>query len=510
MNNSEKSYNEIPYISKPYRQTHPSYLKAICSLNNIETANFETANILEIGCSFGGNIIPIAQHNPNVNIIGIDLSSVQITEGQKIIKRMGLTNIQLLHQNILDYDIPNNYFDYIICHGVYSWVPEIVRNAILSAINKGLSNKGVAIVSYNTYPGWKMKEIYRDAMVYHSHKIEDPMIKCHYAIEMLDFLKENINPSSPSGVAIAKDYQDIKNASFYYFMHEYLENDNQPFYFHEFIDAINKYDLTYIMDADIGLNFSYPNSPSKNILKQIETETQGNIIKEQLKDFISNRQFRRSIICKNTASFADKIDYSNNIQIELFKNIYLTDMLLQSNVAENELLEFIVSELKLSETRTIQLKTLLDKWQKQKKDFNTQDFFSTILNLIIQNSLPIMSHEIKGYKKIDKCPKIAKSTRELIKYINEKTPSPILFTNAEHLAVELNIIDFEILPLLNGTNTIEKLYKQILQAVNEERIIIKDKEDKNLKNSDALQNAIKEHVDTALNKMMMHGFLEQP
>ena len=55
---------------------------------------------------------------------GIDLFSVQIEEGNKIINFLGLENIKLIHQNVLEFDEKLGKFDYIICHGVFSWVNE--------------------------------------------------------------------------------------------------------------------------------------------------------------------------------------------------------------------------------------------------------------------------------------------------------------------------------------------------------------------------------------------------
>ena len=102
-----------------------------------------------------------------VNIVGIDLSKVQIDAGLANIKALGLKNIELKHCSITDIDESFGKFDYIICHGVFSWVPEFVREKILEISNKNLIENGIAYISYNTLPGWNMVRTIREMMAYH-------------------------------------------------------------------------------------------------------------------------------------------------------------------------------------------------------------------------------------------------------------------------------------------------------------------------------------------------------
>lgn len=93
-------------------------------------------------------------HYPNVEVIGIDYSSVQVEQGQQLIKSLKLEDrVQLICQSITDIDKDIGLFDYIICHGVYSWVPTEVQDAIITTIQNHLTLNGVAYVSYNVYPG---------------------------------------------------------------------------------------------------------------------------------------------------------------------------------------------------------------------------------------------------------------------------------------------------------------------------------------------------------------------
>lgn len=74
----------------------------------------------------------------------------------------------------MDIDDSLGRFDYILTHGVYSWVPPAVQEKILRLCASNLTEHGVAYVSYNVNPGWSMRGMLRDMMCYHASRFEDP------------------------------------------------------------------------------------------------------------------------------------------------------------------------------------------------------------------------------------------------------------------------------------------------------------------------------------------------
>src|SRR5262245_43544596 len=126
------SYDEVPYSEYIFHQTHPASIGAVGALFGMEPANPERCRVLELGCASGANLVSMAYQLPGSEFIGIDLSPLQIEQGLRTISALGLTNIDLRSCSILDVDQAYGSFDYIICHGVYSWVPADVREAILS------------------------------------------------------------------------------------------------------------------------------------------------------------------------------------------------------------------------------------------------------------------------------------------------------------------------------------------------------------------------------------------
>ena len=244
------AYDEAPYESYAHPQSAPGQLAAVAWALGLDPPDVARARVLEIGCAAAGNLIPFAAMHPLARTVGIDLSQVHIDQGLRRVRALGLDNVELVHSDIAHLDpAAVGQFDFIICHGVYSWVPDEVQEAILAACGQLLSPAGVAYVGYNTYPGWKAKEIVRDAMllsVGDSTTIDE---KVRRARSMVDFLHKVAQPDSVLARAL-DDYQLMAAAAGdYYLLHEELEIFNAPCYFRDFVDRARAHGLDYLAEA---------------------------------------------------------------------------------------------------------------------------------------------------------------------------------------------------------------------------------------------------------------------
>src|SRR5207253_2116778 len=125
------SYEEVHYESKPIYRTHPEGMATVATVFGMTPAPVDRCRVLELGCASGGNLVPMALALPESRFVGIDLSPGQIAVGCEAIQALGLHNLDLRTLSILDIDDHFGAFDYIICHGVYSWVPPAVQEKIL-------------------------------------------------------------------------------------------------------------------------------------------------------------------------------------------------------------------------------------------------------------------------------------------------------------------------------------------------------------------------------------------
>jgi SAM-dependent methyltransferase len=168
------SYDELPYDSHPYERTHPDNLATHAQIFGMQPTDPAQCRILELGCASGGNLIPMAVSLPGSELVGIDLSKRQIADGLQTIDALNLENIRLQAVSILDFELDGSTFDYILCHGVYSWVDHDVQDRIMQICCEALSPQGVAYISYNTNPGWYMRHLVWLLFCYHARLFESP------------------------------------------------------------------------------------------------------------------------------------------------------------------------------------------------------------------------------------------------------------------------------------------------------------------------------------------------
>lgn len=223
------SYDAIPYQSTPLTDTHPAHLAVIGRLFGLETADPDRCRVLELGCASGGNLVPLAWNLPESSFLGLELSARQAAEGAESVRALGLGNIEIRQGDILTFDAGTERFDYIIAHGVYSWVPEPVRERLLALCGELLAPNGVAYISYNTLPGWRMKGMLRDMLLHHVRGVDDPALRLQGAHDLLAFLDTaTAGLEALSARFLREEIAHLRTAHPSYLYHEYLETFNEP------------------------------------------------------------------------------------------------------------------------------------------------------------------------------------------------------------------------------------------------------------------------------------------
>lgn len=289
----EASYEAVPYESKPISATEVGLLEAMALLYGLEAPPADTARVLELGCASGGNLIPMAYRYPNSRFVGIDLTPGQIAVGKQEIAVLGLENITLDAMSIADIADDFGVFDYIICHGVYSWVPAEVQDAILRVCARNLSPTGVAYVSYNTLPGWHVRGMVREMVMYHDDPSQPPRERVARANDFVDLLvSQGGSPPSLHAHSLAQEGAILKGQGLAHFIHEQLEPYNFPVYFAEFARRASAHGLRFLAEAKLADTTSAPPEWAERAAGD------GDVVRaHQYLDFATGRAFRRTLLC---------------------------------------------------------------------------------------------------------------------------------------------------------------------------------------------------------------------
>jgi methyltransferase domain protein len=320
----KNSYDSFLYVSKPFSSTNINNLQAKAKMYGLNPVPLKGARVLELGASCGGNIVPQALYYPETTFTGIDLSGVQVKHGNDIINSIGLKNVTLLEKDILDIDESFGTFDYIIVHGIWSWVPDVVKDKILSICNVNLSDNGIAYVSYNTYPGWKRLEQLRDIMLYSEKRAKDQDLleRTLYTKSVLKMVADTMNIDDRSRAQSAykiNNIHNVLNSNDYYVAHEYLEAFNDPVYVSDFIERARKQGCAYI--GDEVLQRSFITWLADDVTNNIRTLSHDNYVdKEQFYDYVYDTQFRMSLLTK--LSNEDKINHEETVTQDILNSLY--------------------------------------------------------------------------------------------------------------------------------------------------------------------------------------------
>lgn len=245
------------------------------------------ARVLELGCGDGGNLLPMAAALPDARFIGVDVASRPVAAGTGLARAAGLSNVELLVLDLVDLPESLGEFDYVIAHGVYSWVPPEVRSALLAACERHLAHQGVAYVSYNAYPGGHLRDMASEILAFHLRGVGDPEARVRGAHALMRMIVAGENPS-PYASIVRDHMQRLLEHDDWLLLHDDLADVNTPVYFHEFVDHAGAHGLRFLAEAD-------PTEDAGEI-EALEALSPDIETREQYHDFLTNRMFRQTLL----------------------------------------------------------------------------------------------------------------------------------------------------------------------------------------------------------------------
>jgi methyltransferase-like protein/cyclopropane fatty-acyl-phospholipid synthase-like methyltransferase len=302
------AYDEVAYPSYVYPQTHPDRLATIATLFGMNPPPVEACRVIELACGAGGNLIPMAFDLSGSTFLGIDLAGKAITEGQQTIDALGLKNISLQKIDLMAVSSDLGEFDYIIAHGLFSWVPRVVRDQILALCRKHLAPEGVAYISYNTYPGCRLREIARDIMRFHTKDAPAAAEKVGQGRAVIKWVVEAQQQTNSYATFLTEMNARLMKRDDGSIYHDELAEVNDPLYFHQFAEYASRHDLQFISEADY-FEESADHSLSGEAARQLDQLGQENILaREQYLDFLKGRSFRQTLLCHREVKLSRPIN----------------------------------------------------------------------------------------------------------------------------------------------------------------------------------------------------------
>ncbi|MGE3319814.1 MAG: methyltransferase regulatory domain-containing protein [Candidatus Berkiella sp.] len=514
-------YNKAPYQSFPFSHTHPTHLFTLAKLFGLKPKPVENARILELGCASGGNLIPIAYHFPTSECLGIDISDKQIDDGIAQIMDLNISNITLRCQSILDFGIQEGKFDYIICHGVYSWVDNEARQKIMQICHDNLAKNGIAYISYNTFPGWNMVNSVRELMMWHTKNISEPAARASQARSVLKFISDGLQEDkSPYATFLRNEIQLLSMHADSYLLHEHLSSYNDPVYFHQFMDQANKAQLSYLADAFLSTMFTENLPPQfANELKKIN-----NIVTTgQYMDFIRNQRFRCTLLCHQDQKINRSLK-TTDIQdfYLLFTGKTDNPHLSEKDIGQGQEMSFANSSVTLKLRNALSQLAMLILYQEQLKPIHYKELCEqmllksstkdmTALQHHLNEELNLMRTVLAGLIQISSYP-----GNYTLKVSEKPTACPYarylatkqqFATNRRHQAIRLDPLTKSLLPMVDGTHQLSDLISHAREELKKGNLNILDKDKQPVTDEERIQEHLKAACQTSLENMAKQALL---
>ncbi|MDP3410983.1 class I SAM-dependent methyltransferase [Bosea sp. (in: a-proteobacteria)] len=289
-------YDAVAYPGHAFAQTHPARLATIAHAHGMAAAPAAAMRVLELGCGRGGNLLPMAAQYPGSAFVGIDLSGSAIALAQRATTELGLGNLAFHHRNIMDVGPELGRFDYILVHGVYSWVPDIVRERIIAIFGELLAPQGIAYVSYNALPGCRLRDLARDVMLYATRDIAEPQERVRVARAALKAVAEASDAETFHGAALRQRLQQLDDTPDNVLFHDDLNPGARAFALHEVLGAAEQHGLQFLAEASFPNMYGAAKGPAQAMLAGIPVEEAAR--REQTLDLLIGRAFRETLLCR--------------------------------------------------------------------------------------------------------------------------------------------------------------------------------------------------------------------
>ena len=293
-------YSETSYTYGFYKEFAPNWLDWVALLKGSEPPN--TSNrMLELGCGQGLGLCVMAAANPHMRFVGVDFNPEQIAHARSLVRRTGLTNIEFHEADFVSLaakDQPFEPCDYVVAHGILTWVNQEVRSAIYRIIDKTLTPGGLAYFSYNALPGWLATHPVQHLMTQFADRTGVNKQSFESALTALESLKD-------AGAAVFKNQPGIQprleqlqkqaanNENYIY--HEYFHSSWTLFYFTQIAQEASEGKLRFLGSATLPEN--YDGMLPENMRSAIDSAPDM-AMRELFKDMAINQSFRRDVFVR--------------------------------------------------------------------------------------------------------------------------------------------------------------------------------------------------------------------
>lgn len=246
------AYDELPYRTAPIEWSAPERLALASLLHGGPRASLHGYRVLELGCADGANLLPMAWYRRHASFTGVDGARTQIDVARERAAALQLPNASFLHADFATADARlEGHYDFIVAHGVLSWIAPEVREALLALCARRLRPGGLLYLDYNAQPGWSVRGMVRDFLRGQTAGVEGLRARAEAAKAVCHALAESMNNDQHAWCRLmAGELRLVCDGDVSYVAHEYLAPHNHAFWRSELLELLAAHGLAHVADAD--------------------------------------------------------------------------------------------------------------------------------------------------------------------------------------------------------------------------------------------------------------------
>lgn len=293
---------DVQYTGHYYQFLAPAWLVYIAAINGYQVPRLdEPFAYCELGCGKGITSLLLAAMHPNADVHACDFNAEHIDYARKLQQDAGVGNVTYYAKSFAQMlDEPLPAFDFIVLHGVYSWVPEPVRAGIREFAQRRLKPGGLLMVSYNAMPGWAHLQPLRRMMQVHAAGVQgDSLQKAREAYAYVAALARNGAGYFRTVPEAARYLEQLAGKDIRYVAHEFLTPHGDPFYFEEVASAMAAAGLQYCGNMTPANN--HPELMVPPSFRDRLPVRASRLALEMHHDMIANTTFRADLFCRQSA-----------------------------------------------------------------------------------------------------------------------------------------------------------------------------------------------------------------
>jgi trans-aconitate methyltransferase len=480
---------------------------------------------MELGCAEGANLLAMAYHLPESEFVGVDAHATHIARAQEGCDRLGLRNVRFVHADIASLGDDIGMFDYVLCHGVLSWVDNRVRARIWTLLRDHLAPEGVGYLSYNAGPGWALRGALRNALRTRAMGAQDVASKVSRMRQLLGLLATSPFRETTYGAYLAEEAQLLSAHRDAYLVHEHLAEDHRVFSYREISEAAAEHRLSLTAELSRAWVHREIEEGVRSALREVLDDP---IESEELADLALGRTFRISLVTRlgTTATPSEPV-----LRLErecwiaapirpLDKRIDLTDGTHQSFAtpdgaqitAKSAVLKAALWEIGRRWPNALafdELSTQIEQVLRARRVFGPEQRLdddtlralrADVLRLERLGHVELRLRHVRMAGEVGPVPRVSRLNRVQAEH-------SVFISNPHHRLLELDEVGRQLVLLLDGSRDRDALLRDLASQLRERAFELSDESGASLE-GEPYERALRQTLEDRLLALAIHGFLE--